>query len=96
MNPTALLKIIAALMPLMGDKEVGAQMVEEIKAMFTAMSVTAHAIQRIENRLTSIDQKLSIIGKMPLSDEATEQLLIGNYSDLVADAITLGETHNAE
>ena len=94
MNPTALLKIIAALVPLMGDKEIGQSMVAEIQAMFDAMQVSARALVQIQHRLTSIDQKLMMMGAQPTEGDI-DDLMMGNYPRLVSQAIELGETHNA-
>lgn len=84
MNPTALLKIIAALAPIMGDKEIGASMVAEINAMFAAMQTaaqaqqaTAEALREIASRLASIDQKLLGL-KLPLSDNDISLLQLAN------------------
>lgn len=81
MNPTALLKIFAALSPLMGDKDVGAQMVREVLAVFEAMQRAADAAESNNELLDSIDKRLAGIEekmqhfKLPLSEPETQRLL---------------------
>lgn len=89
MNPTALLKIIAALTPIMGNAELGAAMADEIREMFASMKRTADALESINNRLTSIDGKLG--GPVAAADIP----LLESYTGHIEAAIALGEQPHA-
>lgn len=82
---TALLKVVAALAPLMGNREIAEGMTEEIKALFESMNRSANAqeriavaLNRIDARLAGIEEKLQGLA-LPLSSGET-QLLIENVS----------------
>lgn len=90
-NPTALLKIIAALTPIMGNQELGATMATEIQAIFDAMRRSADALIRIDQRLASIELALNV----PLAPADVEILRLSGYALTdVPRAIELGATHN--
>ena len=79
----------------MGDREIGQNMVAEIQAIFDNAAIAARALVQIEHRLTSIDQKLMMMGAQPTTSDI-DDLMMGDYHRLVSQAIELGETHNAD
>lgn len=97
LNPTGLLKIIAALTPVMGNAEVGAQMAVEIRAMFEAMSRSAKALEAIAAACRDIDQRLTNIElavKAAPTHRDIELLAHPDYTARVNEAVAMGETHN--
>lgn len=96
LNPTALLKIIAALTPIMGNAELGAAMADEIREMFASMKRTADALESIVeqnksmwNVLINIDTKLG--GPVAAADIP----LLESYVGHIEQAIALGEQPHA-
>lgn len=100
-NPTALLKIIAALTPIMGNKELGEAMAMEIRDMFASMKRSADAqeaiaahLQRLhENHRDMIAMLINIQNFQggPIPAPALAQLTNGAYLEQVSNAIALGE-----
>lgn len=78
-SPTALLKIMGALAPLMNDATVGAAMVAEIRAMFDAMQRAAEAAERTDRRLANIEEKLMHLN-LPLTNGEVLQLTAPDIS----------------
>lgn len=93
MNPMAMLKVVAALTPLMGNQDLADAMATEIKAIFQGMTQSAQALENIDGtmaliadalrsinaRLGSIEEKLQGL-KLPLSNGEIHQLLEHNNS----------------
>lgn len=81
MNPAGLLKLVAALMPLIGNAELGQAIVAEIRAMFEAMQRSAAAMEAVDRNLQSISQQLEEIAlflKMPVGEETIDKLISYN------------------
>lgn len=89
-SATALLKVVAALAPLMGNREVSESMVNEIKQLFSAMNRAANAeeqiaiwLQRIDTSLAGIEEKLQGM-QLPLSNGEVKKLT-DQHRDMMPD-----------
>ena len=57
MNPIAILKLIAAMMPIISDQELAASVAAELRYLFVAIHRIDAALARIETQLETRDER---------------------------------------
>ena len=83
MNPAGLLKMVAALMPLIGNQELGQAIIRDITEMFRSMQRSADAMEAVNRNLLNISEQLeamSLYLKMPVTEETINRLISYNGS----------------